>query len=781
MRITSITSKILSVIIASFLLMAISVVTVSDRQLKKIIDSSQTEVYTEKIHHIYEMLHRRDQRLQDTLRVDAYIKDFQESFLVAFSNEFYQQDENIFPFIIDNTGHCIAHSHLKRCNAPLSQQAQIQKIINADQGSFDYEFEDEKHWLIYQHFTPWDWIICYSVPLELKYADATVFKRTLIIIISLISAAILFVLLLFIFRLTGTISRLTRATSEIATGNLEHTIEIDRSDELGVLAKSFISMRDSIKEKIDMLKDKNENLRLEISERMLVEKALAAEKEQLAVTLRSIGDGVITTDINGNVALINNVAEDLTGWSQKDAFGEALCSVFNIVNEKTRKPCNNPAEKVLKTGSIIGLENHTVLIAKDGTERSIADSGAPIRDKNSKIIGVVLVFRDVTEQLKMEEELIKIKKLESVGVLAGGIAHDFNNILVAILGNLNLAALLVDPEEKIASLLSEAEKATLRARDLTQQLLTFSKGGEPVKETASIPEVIKDSAEFILRGGTIVCQYDIADDLWQVEVDKGQISQVIQNLIMNADQAMPDGGVINIQCSNVDVLKKQGLFLPKGKNYVKITITDSGSGIEKNVIGRIFDPYFSTKKEGNGLGLTITHSIISKHDGHISAQSFPGVGTTFTIYLPATLTKEPQQQEKEEEKVPHPAGGKLTVMVMDDEESVREVAHGMLTYLGYEVVPVNDGEQAIAEYQRLQDTEHPVDVVIMDLTIPAGMGGKEAVTQLLDLNPQAKVIVSSGYSNDPIMADCNEYGFCAAVTKPYQIDDLARAINKVIS
>ncbi|MBW1791805.1 MAG: PAS domain S-box protein, partial [Deltaproteobacteria bacterium] len=353
----------------------------------------------------------------------------------------------------------------------------------------------------------------------------------------------------------------------------------------------------------------------DISDKKQAEMQLAAEKERLAVTLRSIGDGVITTDISGNIVLLNKVAEKLTGWSNEEAAGRPLEKVFHIINEQTREVCENPVSKVISSGQIVALANHTALIAKDGSERSIADSGAPILDDQSKIVGVVLVFRDVTDQIKTEKELLKVKKLESIGVLAGGIAHDFNNILAAILGNLNLASLDSNLLPGTKKLLSEAERAALRAKGLTQQLLTFAKGGEPVKETASLESVIKDSANFVLHGDTVACRYDIPENLWLVDIDKGQMSQVIQNIVLNGSHAMPDGGTIHVTCENIDPLQAEDVFLPRDKKFVRVAISDSGIGIPANVVDKIFDPYFSTKQEGSGLGLAISHSIITKHNG----------------------------------------------------------------------------------------------------------------------------------------------------------------------
>ena len=516
---------------------------------------------------------------------------------------------------------------------------------------------------------------------------------------------------------------------------------------------------------------------LDITKRKQAEKELAAEKERLAVTLKSIGDGVITTDTNGNVVLINRIAENITGWSQAEAAGRPLNDIFEIINAKTRQLCESPVNKILEQGAVIGLENHTVLITRDGAEVSIADSGAPIRSRDDEIIGVVLVFRDISNQLKTEKELLKMKKLESVGVLAGGIAHDFNNILAAILGNINLAGHLSDPGSEVGSMLKEAEKATLRARDLTQQLLTFSKGGDPVKKIASLPKLIRDSAEFILRGSPVACLYNFPDDLWLVDVDTGQMSQVVQNLILNARKAIPDSGRITISCENIsDIAAEEILSLAEG-DYVKLTISDSGAGIPAHVIDKIFDPYFTTSDKGSGLGLAITHSIISKHDGLITVDSEPGQGTMFTIFLPAS----PDARQRRETTPAPSRHGQGRIMIMDDEKMVRDIAGQLLKHLGYDVVFAGDGDEAVNLYARLRGTAESVDVVIMDLTIPGGMGGKKAVREILRIDPEAKVIVSSGYSNDPIMAHCRNYGFRAAVAKPFNLTTLSQTIHAVMS
>ncbi len=515
----------------------------------------------------------------------------------------------------------------------------------------------------------------------------------------------------------------------------------------------------------------------DITERKMAEEKLAEESERLAVTLRSIADGVITTDTEGRVVLMNKVAETLTGWDGKEANGRVLADVFKIVDKETGQPCASPVEKVLSSGDVIALASSTLLVSGSGKEINIADSAAPIRGKDGKIIGVVLVFRDITEQLRTQQELVKIKKIESIGILAGGIAHDFNNILVAVLGNIDLS--LLDSSLTLATrhLLEEAAKASQRARELTQQLLTFAKGGEPIKETASLIDVIKDSAEFILRGGKVACRYSFPQDLWLVDIDTGQISQVVQNIILNASNAMADGGTIEVTCKNVGAEQSKGLVLPKVGNYVSMRFRDNGVGIPMEILDKIFDPYFSTKRQGSGLGLAITHSIVSKHGGHITVSSTEKVGTTFTVYIPVSgQTLKPVREKKADDDNIK----KCRLLVMDDEEQVRNLFKAMLKRMGHEVELAEDGLQAAQLYKQAMESNAPFDLVIMDLTVPGGMGGKDAVRELLTIDPEAKVIVASGYSNDPVMANFKEYGFSSAIMKPFQSVDLKRCIEQLL-
>jgi PAS domain S-box-containing protein len=400
----------------------------------------------------------------------------------------------------------------------------------------------------------------------------------------------------------------------------------------------------------------------------------------------------------------------------------------------------------------------------------------PLKNKKNEIIALLGITRDITERKKMETEILRAQKIESVGVLAGGIAHDFNNLLTAIIGYISIAQMDAGPSGKILPNLKNAEKAAFRARDLTQQLLTFSRGGTPIKKVVSLGDMIKDAAGFALRGSNVKCDFSIPHDLWPAEADEGQISQVINNLVINADQAMPQGGVVRVRCQNEVVGPESGLPLKNGK-YVTILIEDKGVGIPKEQLPRIFDPYFTTKQKGSGLGLTAAYSIIKRHDGYIEVDSEPGVGTVFRLYLPAIVAEAAGKVKGEEEVF----FGKGRVLVMDDEEIVRSVAGEMLKSLGYDVEFAERGETAIDRFLNARESGRPFDALIIDLTIPGGMGGKDTIGKLSSIDPEVKAIVSSGYSNDPVMADYRSYGFSAVLTKPYKIRELSETLRHVIT
>jgi CheY-like chemotaxis protein len=364
-----------------------------------------------------------------------------------------------------------------------------------------------------------------------------------------------------------------------------------------------------------------------------------------------------------------------------------------------------------------------------------------------------------------------------VGTLAGGIAHDFNNLLASILGNISLVRMQLADENKAGERLDTAEKACMAARDLTLQLLTFAKGGAPIKQPTSIKGLLVEAAQMAIHGANSRLQFTIADDLWIAEVDPGQINQVVNNLVINADQAMTEGGTIIVAAENIELQEEEIIGLSAGE-YIRFSVKDEGPGISPEVEPRLFEPYFTTKEKGNGLGLASCYSIIRNHDGTITAQSQTGAGAQFTVWLPASrsMLLSRQGQQADELRL-----GQGKVLLMDDELFVRDMGTAVLKELGYHVQSCSDGQQALTLYREAMDAKKTFDLVILDLTIPGGMGGKQTAQKLLQLDPQARLIVSSGYSNDPVMANHRDFGFRSILSKPYLIEDMARVLNQVLA
>ena len=414
------------------------------------------------------------------------------------------------------------------------------------------------------------------------------------------------------------------------------------------------------------------------------------------------------------------------------------------------------------------------------------DKGRVIeRDASGRALRVCGTHLDITKRKQAENELLKMQKLESIGTLAGGIAHDFNNLLMALFGNIQMAKSSLPPESYAAEALTESEQAMDQAIRLTRQLLTFSRGGAPVLEIVDIGRMVEETVRFDLSGSQVKPLIEYPEDLWHARADKGQVQQVISNLVINAAQAMAGGGCLHVCLSNAEPGHGEIAGLAPGR-YVRVAIRDEGSGIDPKHLEKIFDPYFTTKQAGSGLGLATAYSIISRHNGHITAASRQGEGTTFTFYLPASHDKPASKTKAHEQTVlsqtkTRSAERSPHVLVMDDQAMIRDLITQQLEKGGYSAAAAADGEEAVAAYKAAVDAGRPFDLVIMDLTIPGGKGGKEAVREILDLDPSAKCIVSSGYASDPIMADAQAYGFKAAIEKPYTRDNLLAVIEQVLA
>jgi len=503
--------------------------------------------------------------------------------------------------------------------------------------------------------------------------------------------------------------------------------------------------------------------------------ALAAEKERLAVTLAAMSDAVITTDREGRVLFANRAAGLLLAFETFAAVGRPVAEVCAFANDRG-EPVSVPLDEVIRRDASVLLPGQVHQVADGGRRAVIEGALTPVHGPSGEVVGVVIVFRDVTERERLEQEIARASKLQSVGLLAGGIAHDFNNLLTVIMGNVAVLKHAIPVEGEPAACLLEAERAVLRAKDLTQQLLTFARGGDPVRTAVHLPETIMEASAFAVRGSSVRCEFDLAPDLRPADADRGQIAQVVQNLVLNAVQAMPGGGVVRIAACNETVT--DGSAPVADGDYVRLTVADSGCGIAPENLERIFDPYFTTKKQGSGLGLATVYSIIKKHRGTIAVASDRASGATFRILLPASR-RAPVSRSPAAVAVPTRLHGRI--LLMDDEEPIRKVGGRLLSRLGLAVETAADGAAAVELFRAALGEGRPFDVVMLDLTVPGGMGGLEALRRMRELAPGVRAVVSSGYSNDMAMGEYRTHGFVGMIAKPYRIDDCVKTLGEVLA
>jgi PAS domain S-box-containing protein len=510
---------------------------------------------------------------------------------------------------------------------------------------------------------------------------------------------------------------------------------------------------------------------LEARDRALAKAEAAEERYRLLV--EGVRDyAIFMVDTDGQVAGWNAGAEHILGYQTEEITG---CHVSRFYTQDDVQR-GKPAAELTLAAQHGRFTDDGWRVRKDGSRFWANTVTTRLCGNDGRIVGFSLITRDLTERKRAEEELLKASKLESLGILAAGIAHDFNNILTTIVSNLYLAKESLSPDDMRFKRLSEAERGIQRAQGLTQQLLTFSKGGAPIRRPADLVELLRVSATFAVQGSNCRCEFALPSNLWTAEIDEGQIGQVIHNLVINAQQAMPDGGSILIRAQNTTVNAEDHLPVPNGR-YILISVKDRGLGIPQENLSKVFDPFFTTKPKGSGLGLSTSYWIVKRHHGHVTVKSEPGRGTTFAIYLPASARSVESVKPVEQEVVRRGIG---RVLLMDDEAPLRDAIGQILGGLGYSVTLAVDGAEAVDLYRKTLDSGRPFDAVILDLTVPGGMGGKEAIEQLRQLNPAIKAIVSSGYSDDPVMARYRDHGFVGVVTKPYMIAELSEVLRRVL-
>ncbi|MFH1530383.1 MAG: PAS domain S-box protein [Pseudomonadota bacterium] len=511
----------------------------------------------------------------------------------------------------------------------------------------------------------------------------------------------------------------------------------------------------------------------DITGRKMAEEALRESEQRFRQIFETAEVGIVVTSPDGRVVQANPAFCRFLGYSQEEL--RSIRAVDLTHPDHVAETIAQTAMIAVPGGGALHMEKR--YLRKDGAPVWGQTSATDLFDEDGQKISGIAIVQDINQRRLMETDLLRMQKLESLSVLAGGIAHDFNNILTGVLGNVSLARTFARDDERQSARLARAEGAAIRARDLTLQLQTFARGGEPDRRVGYLEDIVREAAEFSLRGSKVRCDIVTAADPWPVEIDSGQMGQVISNLLINAQQSMPDGGTVEVRTETVELDGDTPLPLPAGR-YVRLVVADMGVGIPEGDLGRIFDPYFTTKATGSGLGLATAYSIICKHDGYISVDSTVGVGTRFTVHLPASSGRAEPGENPSGGGLPHGTG---RILLMDDEAIVLETLTAILEEHGYEVSCVGDGAEVLPAVRAAREAGWPFALVIMDLTVPGGQGGADVIDELRRYDPALRALVSSGYSAAPVMAEYREWGFQAALAKPHSAAELLAAVQRALA
>ncbi|MBC8206245.1 MAG: response regulator [Kiritimatiellales bacterium] len=772
MRPKTITLKLLTLVIGGFIISSIAILLVANHQLVRIIDQSQNAMYAEKVDVIHNTLARVNERLQKTGLVEAYEADFKASVLQELRNTYYiQPDAQVYPFIIDPDGNIILHPDGPHSSDGTQTKSIVEQLQHASTSETPGAgiFQNRQTWYTFKSFDPWGWVVCYTVPLDVKYHDARIFQKTLIFVMSVISIIVLLGLSVMLTRHTKPIVQLANVASEIAGGNLDQEIPLDAKGEVGVLARNFKDMRDAIHRKIS-------ELNKEIDERRKTQHLLRRNEENLRTTLNSIGDAVIATDTAGLIVRMNPVAEKLTGWSAEEALGNPLDTVFKMRDIDTGAAMSFKQRQA--SPSDPGREE-ILLAARDDTTYRIADSWAPICSDAGELLGMVLIFRDVTSAVAMQEQLRQSQKMDAIGQLAGGIAHDFNNVLMGIMGATEILQDYLTDDPKAEQFHGMIMDSAQRAAGLTEKLLAFSRKQTAVATCFDLHKTLNDCVS--LLDSTIDPLIQIRTTLTaphsHIVGDPAQLQASFLNIGINASHAMPKGGTLLITTRNIELdaaaCKASPFDLYPG-SYLEVEFRDCGSGIDPTVLPHIFEPFYTTKAQGKGtgLGLAAAFGTVQQHHGAIFAHSQAGVGTEFYIQLPLALDHKDLPALPPDEMV----RGDGRILFVDDESSIQTAAKLILEQLGYQITVAGNGREAV-ELFSANPTAY--DLVVLDMVMPE-MNGHDCFIAIRKINKEMRILLCSGFARGGDMEQMIEMGLNGYLQKPYRYAELSQEIARIL-
>jgi len=765
MKFRSITFKLIFFVICGFFITAISVIFVADKQLTKIIDDSQNAMYTEKLNTIWETINRTNNRLQKTGLVEAYSKDFRDSVIKTLKATYYKQkNQKIYPVILNVNGIVVMHPLLSPGDTSLRKIKEVRNFIPSQKNSITVKYNDKTKWYTYKVFEPWQWVIAYAVPFEIKYADARVLRNAIIIVITVITLLVGTLLSLLIARFTRPIINLTKISTQIADGHLDQKINLTGNDEIALLAHSFDNMRQSIQKQIS-------SLHHEIKERKRVEAELQYLQNYLSNIIDSMPSVLVGVDRESRVTQWNVTAEKITGISADAARGKFFSEVFSDTAIDQQQITQS-----IQTKSINRITNHT---RKTKTGSKIENITVyPLITNGSE--GVVIRIDDITKEHELEEQLHQSRKMDAIGQLAGGVAHDFNNMLAGIMG---AAQLLQLPARKLdkkgLEYVNMILDASQNASDLTAKLMAFGRKENVASTPVDIHKIIDETLALLKRtiDKKIVLSVDTHAENHNVVGDNSALQNIFMNLGINAAHAMTDGGEITIETKNITLEKTYCDLSPfdiSPGNYIEIMICDTGTGIPLTNLKKIFEPFFTTKKqgEGTGLGLAAVYGTIKNHRGAVTVYSEVGTGTVFRLYLPCS----DKSVEKDDIPTELKKGSGL-VLLVDDEKLIRITGQHMLEEMGYTVMLAENGQQAI----QLFKTHHKkIDYVISDMIMPE-MNGRETFFKMKEIDDNCKVIISSGFSKEDDTKELQEAGLVGFIQKPFSYYKLNQLLLQTTS